>query len=183
MMSIFLAVSIDYSLFLLSRFRQEVKACKVPDPAETNAIHDIVTIVLKTSGKVVLASGTTLAVCFLGVLALPLDLIQSIGVGCAISLMYVMTYPFSPPELRTIPHQSYPWFLASEFEQYFLRRATFAFEHLAPRCDRPKHHRVPVLPLMLPSFPSSSNPKQVCNADQPVAVPSVVAGLPSLLHW
>lgn len=87
MMSIFLAVSIDYSLFLLSRFKVEVKGSTATDRASPNAMQEIVATVLRTSGKVVLASGTTLAVCFLGVLFLPLDLIQSIGVGCSISLM------------------------------------------------------------------------------------------------
>jgi hypothetical protein len=56
--------------------------------------------------QVVLASGTTLAVCFCGVLFLPLDLIQSIGIGCAISLVYAMAINLTlcPALLLAFPH-------------------------------------------------------------------------------
>lgn len=67
MMSVFLAMSIDYSLFLLTRFRAE-HAGYSEDTVRTSseAMQRSVSTVLRTSGKVVLASGTTLAVCFCG---------------------------------------------------------------------------------------------------------------------
>ena len=46
--------------------------------------------VLRSSGKIILASGITLTICFLGLMILPLNLIQTIGVGCATALIFTM---------------------------------------------------------------------------------------------
>merc|ERR1719375_1917503 len=79
MMSILLAISIDYALFLLTRFREEV---------EKGAKTDIVLQrVLMYSGHTVCGSGFTLAFCFLALVFFPLHMMQSIGIGVIVSIL------------------------------------------------------------------------------------------------
>ena len=123
MASVFIAMSIDYSMFLLTRFQEEKlvlaqytasgkmffssqkqkKEVEDPEQEEEEEEEDeeerkdfsvqlipIMAIVLRSSGKIIVASGTTLVICFAGLLALPLNLMQSIGLSCAVSLVYTM---------------------------------------------------------------------------------------------
>ena len=78
-----LAMSIDYSLFLLSRFTEEIKHGRTPELA--------VEIMLGTSGHTVLVSGGTLALCFLGMLIAPIAMIQSMGISAAITTVFALT--------------------------------------------------------------------------------------------
>lgn len=66
MMSSMLALSIDYSLFLLTRFRTEVKRSCDPE--------DAVKIMLKYAGRVVLVSGSTLCLTFLALAFFPFSI-------------------------------------------------------------------------------------------------------------
>ena len=59
-----LAMSIDYSLFMLSRFKTEIKK---PGATPVSAV----TIMLQTSGQIVLVSGCTLCLCFTMMLVIP----------------------------------------------------------------------------------------------------------------
>lgn len=88
MASVFLAMSIDYSMFLLTRFKLELSQSQ-------GSLVECVATTISTSGRIILASGSTLAICFLGLLLLPLDLLQSIGIGCAISLIIAMAINLS----------------------------------------------------------------------------------------
>ena len=82
-----LGVAIDYSLFILSRFREEVRRRPVPDAlAHTMA----------TTGRAVLFSGGTVAIGLFGMLFLGLGNLSSMGLAGAIvvtvSVLYAMTF-------------------------------------------------------------------------------------------
>jgi len=82
MMSMLLAISIDYALFLLSRFQEEIKSGEDVD----TAVHQM----LLHSGHTICGSGFTLALCFVSLLFFPLQLMQSIGLGCIVSVLTAM---------------------------------------------------------------------------------------------
>ena len=113
MASVFIAMSIDYSMFLLTRFQEEkmvLAQCtkqgkvyfgskplsdknknKTSTPVTfSKELIPVMAIVLGSSGKIIVASGSTLVICFAGLLAIPMNLMQSIGLSCAVSLMYTM---------------------------------------------------------------------------------------------
>jgi hypothetical protein len=73
-----LAMSIDYSLFLLTRYQKEIS------DGRTN--EEAVEIMLSTSGKMVLVSGLTLLMCFLTMWCLPASFIAILGVSSAITV-------------------------------------------------------------------------------------------------
>ena len=102
--SILLAMSIDYSLFFLTRLQVELTIIRVENHFDsldpyvllTEAeLLKAVTRVIRSSGKIILASGLTLTVCFLGLIILPLNLIQTIGIGCATALLFTMAVTLS----------------------------------------------------------------------------------------
>eukprot|EP00462_Mataza_sp_D1_P018131 CAMPEP_0175140068 /NCGR_PEP_ID=MMETSP0087-20121206/11259_1 /TAXON_ID=136419 /ORGANISM="Unknown Unknown, Strain D1" /LENGTH=816 /DNA_ID=CAMNT_0016423161 /DNA_START=101 /DNA_END=2552 /DNA_ORIENTATION=- len=78
MMSLMIAMSIDYSLFLLSRYREALQSGS--DNTEA------VTLMLQSGGHTILVSGATICVCFTGMLFFPLDMLQSFGLGSALSV-------------------------------------------------------------------------------------------------
>ena len=84
-----LAMSIDYSLFLLSRFAEEVQA--------GHGAARAVEIMLATSGHTVAVSGGTLTLCFLGMILMPVHAIQTMGLAAAITVVY------APPHVDTGP--------------------------------------------------------------------------------
>ena len=97
--SILLAMSIDYSLFFLTRFQVELTMQRINNHYESDdpyvsldrlELETAVIKVLRSSGKIILASGITLTICFLGLMILPLNLIQTIGVGCGTALIFTM---------------------------------------------------------------------------------------------
>ena len=80
--SIILALSIDYALFLLTRFSEEIKG----GSSMSTAVREM----LLHSGHTICGSGFTLALCFLVLLLFPVQMIQSIGVGVVISILSCM---------------------------------------------------------------------------------------------
>ena len=70
MLSAGIATSIDYSLFLLSRFREEIERGCHPTHA--------VSLMMGAAGHTVLVSGTTLALCFGGIAVLPLTMLRTL---------------------------------------------------------------------------------------------------------
>jgi hypothetical protein len=78
MMSSVIAMSIDYSLFLLSRYREELKAGK--------DVTEAVLYMTWAAGHTVLVSGSTLVLCFLSLMFFPTALLSSSGLGCAIAI-------------------------------------------------------------------------------------------------
>jgi uncharacterized membrane protein YdfJ with MMPL/SSD domain len=97
MVAVDLAISIDYSLFLLRRFHKEIAAGR---PAQ-----DAVLIMLQTSGRIVVVSGLTLLLCFLMMLCLPVPFIYSMGVASAMTVFSAMcvALTFTPVILLTCP--------------------------------------------------------------------------------
>lgn len=78
MMSASIAMSIDYSLFLLSRYREELIAGRGSDSA--------VLYMISSAGHTVLVSGATLVICFLALMFFPTAMLRSTGLGCAIAV-------------------------------------------------------------------------------------------------
>jgi len=73
-----LGLAIDYSLLIVSRFRDELKAG-----------HDVETAVMisvRTAGQSIFLSGTTVALSLLGLLAFPEMFLRSMGIGGAIAV-------------------------------------------------------------------------------------------------
>lgn len=65
MMSLVIAMSVDYSLFLLSRVQDEVAAGRTTEAAVENMVEH--------AGHTIVASGSTLCVCFAGMLFFPME--------------------------------------------------------------------------------------------------------------
>jgi predicted RND superfamily exporter protein len=82
MSCILLAVSIDYSLFMLTRLTEEVN--------EGSTIEAALEASLVSSGHTVLGSGFTLALCFLALCFFPLKFMQSMGLGVALTIIFAI---------------------------------------------------------------------------------------------
>ncbi|KNC53625.1 MmpL efflux pump [Thecamonas trahens ATCC 50062] len=97
MMSILIAMNIDYELFLLTRYAEAIRA--------GHSSHDAVIVMLSTAGHTIVVSGLTLMVCFLGLVIFPLDLMVSTGVGCAVAIAITLLVNMSltPALLLTFP--------------------------------------------------------------------------------
>jgi RND superfamily putative drug exporter len=68
-----LGVAIDYSLLVVSRWREEI--------AHGHDNHDAVRISLRTAGNAVLASGVTVAISLIALVVIPVPLLRSMGFG------------------------------------------------------------------------------------------------------
>ena len=82
MMSLVIALSIDYSLFLLTRYREEIINQKPNSEA--------VLLMNKNAGHTVSVSGITLAITYLGLAFFPLQLLSTVGIGAAISIIFTL---------------------------------------------------------------------------------------------
>jgi uncharacterized membrane protein YdfJ with MMPL/SSD domain len=83
-----LALAIDYSLFMVSRFREEL--------AKGRAVSEAVEITVSTAGKAVAFSGFAVAVGLSGLLVFAAPALRSFGIGGALtvlaSLLYALTF-------------------------------------------------------------------------------------------
>ncbi|MBA2388933.1 MAG: MMPL family transporter [Geodermatophilaceae bacterium] len=68
-----LGVAIDYSLLLVSRWREE--------RAHGRDNHDAVVVAMQTAGSAVVASGVTVAISLLALLVVPVPFLRSMGLG------------------------------------------------------------------------------------------------------
>jgi uncharacterized membrane protein YdfJ with MMPL/SSD domain len=82
-----LGVAIDYSLFIVSRFREEIVR---------RSVSDALAVTLARTGRAILFSGVTVAIGLLGMLMLGLGNIGSLGVAgtlvVALSVIYGLTF-------------------------------------------------------------------------------------------
>mmetsp|Transcript_33049 Transcript_33049/g.71919 ORF Transcript_33049/g.71919 Transcript_33049/m.71919 type:complete len:913 (-) Transcript_33049:6-2744(-) len=86
-MSILLAITVDYALFLLSRFKEEIQSgAGVP-----TAVH----LMLLHSGTTICGSGVTLACCFLSLLFFPIGMLQSIGLSVIVGILTAIAVSLS----------------------------------------------------------------------------------------
>jgi len=83
MMSLTIAMSIDYSLFLLTRYREEHSRGKRNDIAVKNMEF--------FGGHIVAMSGGTLAITFLALAFFPMSFLQSVGIGASLALIVTMS--------------------------------------------------------------------------------------------
>ena len=94
-----LALAIDYSLFLVSRFREEL--------ANGREVGDAVARAVATSGKAVMFSGIAVAIGLSGLMIFPFATIRSIGLGSALvvacSVFFALT--FLPAILGMLGHR------------------------------------------------------------------------------
>ncbi len=83
-----LALAIDYSLFIVSRFREELRRGR--------SVEDAVTIAIATSGKAVAFSGLAVATGLAGLLVFEAPALRSFGIGgvltVAAALFYALTF-------------------------------------------------------------------------------------------
>jgi len=85
MMTLTLAVSFDYSLFLCSRYL-EARRDAALSPA------DRVAVVLDSAGHTVIVSGTTLVCCFLGLLLFSSSVLRGVGVSVGVGLTCALAF-------------------------------------------------------------------------------------------
>jgi RND superfamily putative drug exporter len=78
-----LGVGIDYSLFVVTRHRNAIKAGRGPEAACVRALN--------TSGRAVLFAGATVIVALLGLLVLGVSFLNGVAVASAIVVLTVMT--------------------------------------------------------------------------------------------
>ena len=84
MLSFNIAMSIDYSLFLLTRYVEELKNGK----ENRQAVKDM----LLNAGKIVLTSGGVITVCLIFLLFFPLAYVKSFGLAAALTLVCSFLY-------------------------------------------------------------------------------------------
>ncbi|KAJ9463892.1 Mycolic acid-containing lipids exporter MmpL11 [Diplonema papillatum] len=103
MMSLAIAMSIDYSLFLLTRYQEELLTVQAAGGVSNP--EEIVCTVLLTAGHTIAVSGLTLATCFAGLLFFDLSLMRSLGIGCSLLILFVLFHnlTLAPVLLLTFP--------------------------------------------------------------------------------
>lgn len=87
MVSLAIAIRIDYSFFLLSRVAEQL--------AEGNDMDDSIKEMLTTAGHTIIASGTTLCFCFLCLLFLPMEILKSVGIGSSVAILTALAVNLS----------------------------------------------------------------------------------------
>jgi trehalose monomycolate/heme transporter len=80
-----LGLAVDYGLFVVSRFREELRAgatpASGPRAAQREAVPRALTVAVATAGRTVLVSGLTVAAALSGLLVFPQGMLRSIGLG------------------------------------------------------------------------------------------------------
>jgi putative drug exporter of the RND superfamily len=77
-----LAVGIDYSLFIMGRYREELSRGHLP--------ADAIAIAADSSGRAVFFSGITVLLALTGMLLVPINVFQSIGIGAMVVVVYAV---------------------------------------------------------------------------------------------
>jgi putative drug exporter of the RND superfamily len=77
-----LGVGIDYALFIVTRYRSNLKAGMSPPDATVRALN--------TSGRAVLFAGTTVCIALLGMLVLRIGYISGLGIAAAIAVVFTV---------------------------------------------------------------------------------------------
>ena len=94
-----LAIGIDYSLLIVSRYREELR--------RGESVRDAVTKAGSTAGRTVLFSGFTVVFALCGMLIIPSSFFQSLGLGAIIVVLVtlVATFTFLPAVLALLGHR------------------------------------------------------------------------------
>lgn len=110
-MSVTIAMSIDYSLFLLSRYREEVER-------NTHGSHglskfemikisrDAIRQTTRWSGKVIALSGCILSLTYFGLIFYPMEVLQSVGLGAGLAIVctILVNLTLTPALLLIFPY-------------------------------------------------------------------------------
>ncbi|BFU25725.1 MmpL efflux pump, putative [Entamoeba histolytica HM-1:IMSS-B] len=98
MMSCIAAMSIDYSLFLLTRFSEELSI--------EQSYYDVIKNTLQHAGRIIFTSGGLLTLCFVSLCFFPLDVIITLGMGAAISIFItiIVNLTLTPSLLGIFPN-------------------------------------------------------------------------------
>jgi RND superfamily putative drug exporter len=75
-----LGLGVDYSLFMLSRFREELRAGRNVD--------DAVATTMATAGRAAFFSGLTVSIGLLGLVVFPLNMLRSVGLGGMLTVAF-----------------------------------------------------------------------------------------------
>lgn len=99
-----LGVGIDYALFVVSRFREELAAHGVTSRSDTDAIRAAVTTTMATTGGMVLASGSVVIVSLAALLVVPAGVFRGIvlGVGVAVAAAMLAAVTLLPAVLTVL---------------------------------------------------------------------------------
>jgi RND superfamily putative drug exporter len=81
-----LGVGIDYSLFILTRFRE---AYRTPGPTHGDARESVVQA-MDTAGRAVLFAGATVVIALLGMMLLGVDFLYGVAISASIGVLLVM---------------------------------------------------------------------------------------------
>lgn len=97
MMSILIAMAIDYALFILTRYTEGLEKGATVEQAVVEA--------METAGMTITISGVTLQLSFLALLFFPITVISSLGLGCALALVItlVVNLTLVPALILTFP--------------------------------------------------------------------------------
>eukprot|EP00760_Papus_ankaliazontas_P003764 PhM_4_TR11645/c1_g1_i4/m.68004/K06994/K06994; putative drug exporter of the RND superfamily len=101
-----LAITLNYNIFLLGAFKQEVRSRLRLTPSLTcDEVAEVVRIVFAKAGYHVTVSALTLMVACGGIAAFPLNLVRSIGLGCMIGVLmtWLLCTTLVPALLLTFP--------------------------------------------------------------------------------
>lgn len=130
MMSICVSMSIDYSLFLLTRYREELLFNVAPRQAVEQMLASAGHTGLNKKNFfffndffltiLVLVSGITLGGCFLGLAVLPLGYARSTGIGCAITITIALLLNLTLTPSLLLAFERFFHAIATPFGCYFL---------------------------------------------------------------
>jgi RND superfamily putative drug exporter len=81
-----LGVGIDYSLFILTRYRE---AYSHPGPTQ-GLVRESVVQAMDTAGRAVLFAGTTVVIALLGMMLLGVDFLYGVAISASIGVLFVM---------------------------------------------------------------------------------------------
>ena len=82
-----MGLAIDYALFVVSRFREELARLPEDDPT---AVGDALTTTMRTAGRTVLFSGLTVAAAMSSLLVFPQAFLRSMGYGGIAAVLVAM---------------------------------------------------------------------------------------------
>ena len=96
-----LGLAIDYALFIISRFREELAKLPEDDP---DAVRTAITLTMTTAGRTVLFSGLTVAAAMSSLLVFPQAFLRSMGYGgiAAVAVAMLAALTVLPAILRLL---------------------------------------------------------------------------------
>ena len=116
-----LGVGIDYALFIVTRYRQELHAGREPE--------DATRVALTTSGRAVVFAGCTVIISLLGMLLMGLSFVQGLALGAVMAVLMVMlaSVTLLPAVLGFVGHTIDKWRVPGLHRDESAHRASLAY--------------------------------------------------------